>query len=498
MKIRSSKILYISFLLSLIIISCKEDTIEPELTGFIQGTVIDETSGLVIPNVLITTSPATSSILTDESGKFFLENISVGTYTITASKIGYHRTFVNISVKSDETTQANILMEPGNDNSSAPSLPTNPSPEDKATDISINPTLSWYQNNNIKSDTLKFSVQLFNPNTTEETLLARDITDTLLAVKDLDYNTNYRWQVIVKNSNDETTNGEVWTFKTRSFPDNPYYFSSDISGNYEIYSSDGTDENTVKLTNDSYGEYNPRINPYKNLIAFSSNKDLDFNIYTMNLEGKEQTKITQIPIAGFNNSGTGFNWSPDGQYIIYPNYDKLYKVSYTGGIGNVIAQAPYNYNFREASFNSTGNKIISLIMGQNFYNSEIYLMNSDGSGMQQLVENLPGALGSPSFSPNGKYFIYTYDADGYEDLTNRQMNTHIFMVSLDTLGTPYDLSKNKPNGTNDLEPRFSPDGSKIIFTNCKNTGEEYSIWIMDVSGNNRIKIADKARMPDWK
>jgi TolB protein len=78
------------------------------------------------------------------------------------------------------------------------------------------------------------------------------------------------------------------------------------------------------------------------------------------------------------------------------------------------------------------------------------------------------------------------------------MNAHIFLVSLDTLGTPVDLSKNKPNGTNDLEPRFSPDGSKIIFTNCRNDGEQYSVWIMDASGNNRKKIADKARMPDWR
>jgi len=484
--------------ITLLFYSCKEDSIEPELTGSISGNIIDLYSGITIPNVLITPSPATGSILSDGSGKFLLENLTVGAYSITANKTGYHKTVVNVSVKSDETTIANILMEPGNDNNSTPIKPENPSPQNNAVGISINPTLSWYQSNSIKTDTLKFTVRLFEPNSVEGTLLAKDITDTLFTLSNLDYNTNYRWQVTVKNSKDESTLGEVWSFRTHSLPDNPYYYSSNRDGVFAIFTSDGTIGNTIKLTNDSFNNYNPRVNHYKDLIAFSSNRDLDLNIYTINKQGKELTKITQIPIAGFHNNGTGFDWSPDGQYLIYPSYDKLYRILYSGGVGNVIATAPPNMNIREACYNSKGDKIIMLVMGQNFYKSEIYMMNADGSEMKLLVGDLPGALGSPSFSINGNYFMYTHDVDGFEDVTNRQTNSHIFLVSIDTLTAVTDLSKDKPIGTNDFEPRFSPDGSKIIFTNVKSNNEEYTIWIMDPSGNNRTKIAENGRMPDWR
>ena len=136
-------------------------------------------------------------------------------------------------------------------------------------------------------------------------------------------------------------------------------------------------------------------------------------------------------------------------------------------------------------------------MGNSFYDSEIYTMNSDGSNMTMIIDNVPGAMTSPSFSVDGKFIMYSQDASGYEDATSRQLDARIYLYSLDSL-TATNISTFKPDGTNDLNPKFSSDGSKIIFENVNNSSGISSIWVMSIDGNDRSKIADKGKMPDYR
>jgi TolB protein len=125
-------------------------------------------------------------------------------------------------------------------------------------------------------------------------------------------------------------------------------------------------------------------------------------------------------------------------------------------------------------------------------------MNNDGSNMTLLINNLPGIMESPSFSPDGNKIIFTRDISGHQVSNGRQLDARIFIVNINGADT-VDVSINKPAGTNDLHPRFSPDGSKIIFENVTNDGSsEKEIWIMDVQGNNRQKFLSNSEMPDWR
>src|SRR5690606_34315791 len=109
----------------------------------------------------------------------------------------------------------------------------------------------------------------------------------------------------------------------------------------------------------------------------------------------------------------------------------------------------------------------------------------------------PGLIEAPSFSTDGTKILFTKDVSGFEGGNGRQLNAHIFLMSIDGSDT-VDLSINKPAGTNDLNPTFSPDGSKIIFTNVKNDGSSpKEIWIMDADGANRQKLIT-GEMPDWR
>lgn len=487
----------IVLLLLVLIVSCKEDTIEPIYYGNISGTVLDADDETPIQGVAITTTPPTSSIITDDQGKFILNTLTTGTYTISAVKSGYNKTITNVLVEKNKTTEAIILLTVKNDDKVPPLPPVKPLPEDGAVGQDISLNLTWSTVGQSEGDSLLYDVYMYVSGQMNPTMIGNNIKDTTLFVENLSFNSVYYWQVIAKDGINPEVNGDVWSFKTKPLPFNPYVFASDSTGNFEIYSTDGTADNLIRLTNNSVRDWYPRFNPVRDVIAFTSDRTASYQIFKMNADGSELFQVTQVPIAGNHNSGIGFSWSPDGSAILYSHYDKLYKINSDGSNLTQIATAPANRHFRETNWSAAGDKIIVLTMGNSFYDSEIYTMNSDGSNMTMIIDNVPGAMTSPSFSVDGKFIMYSQDASGYEDATSRQLDARIYLYSLDSL-TATNISTFKPDGTNDLNPKFSSDGSKIIFENVNNSSGISSIWVMSIDGNDRSKIADKGKMPDYR
>jgi TolB protein len=115
-----------------------------------------------------------------------------------------------------------------------------------------------------------------------------------------------------------------------------------------------------------------------------------------------------------------------------------------------------------------------------------------------LIENLPGIIERPSFSVDGKKVLFTQDLSGFEEPNGRQLNSHIFIVDIDS-GELLDLSINKEDGTNDVNPRFSSNGAHIIFNNISNDGgSDPNLLTMNLEGRNRTVLLSRAIMPDWK
>ncbi|MEO5600495.1 MAG: hypothetical protein ABIR06_06180 [Cyclobacteriaceae bacterium] len=86
----------------------------------------------------------------------------------------------------------------------------------------------------------------------------------------------------------------------------------------------------------------------------------------------------------------------------------------------------------------------------------------------------------------------------FESSSGRQLDSRPFIYNIAT-GIKTNLSKDKISGTNDLNPRYSPDGSKIIFENKSNDGSgNPSIFTFDVVKSQRAKLFDNASMPEWQ
>jgi TolB protein len=498
-KINALNICLILILL-LSAISCKEDTIAPELFGSIEGKVIEARQDSLIINISgasVSTAPATTSWVTDANGEFTFADISVGSYTISVTKIGYESKTVTVSVREDQTTSVVIQLETA-PITEAPGKVYNPIPENEALDQLRNLNLSWSPDSTSDINLQKFDVYLYDSQAPGRVLLAGNLEDTTFNAEMLDYEKTYYWQVDTKLQDTLVTQGDVWSFTVREQPDYRFFYASNRNGNYDIYNSDSLGIDVIQLTNNPFREWWPRLNSNRRYIAFSSDENIDFHIFKMNRDGSDAHQVTTLPIAGYHNNGIGFSWSPDGGKFLYGHYNQLYTVDENGANLTLIATAPAGRHFRECQFSTFGDKIVVLTVGEKIYDNEIYTMNSNGSNMTLVVDNLPGIVESPSWSIDGNKIMYTHDVSGFESPTGRQLDTRIFIKSLvDT--TIVDVSSDKLPGTNDTRPSFSPDGAKIIFENTTNDGfNPKDLWIVDLTGDNRTLLILNAETPDYK
>jgi TolB protein len=482
----------------LLLSGCKEDTIEPAGYGSIAGLVTDAETSLPIGGAAITTNPPTNAIVNGSLGTFMLSNVPAGNYTISVQKTGYSKSVVNVAVIEDQTASATIQLQKTVGSALQPAAPTEPAPSHQAGSQPVSLILSWKATPPVSGDTLRYDVFLYESSSPSPRKIASDLRTTLLAVDSLKYGTTYFWQVVVKDTSSLSTNGTIWTFTTRSFPNNRIVFASSRDGNFNIYSADTLGNDVVRLTNSTGRAWWPRLSPRMEKIAYSSDAFVQPHIFTINRDGTGESRITTQSVAGYNNYGVGFCYSPDGGQLLYSHNDKLYRIDAGGYNLTQIATAPANRHFRECDWTSVGNKILVLTIGQNSFDAEMYIMNADGSNMTLFVGNLPGTVESPSFSVDGNSILFTRDVSGYEAADGRQLNAHVFRMRIDRTDS-IDLSTNKPDGTNDTNPRFSPDGSRIIFANSLNDGSAAKdVWIMNADGTNRRKIVSGGEMPDWK
>ena len=148
-------------------------------------------------------------------------------------------------------------------------------------------------------------------------------------------------------------------------------------------------------------------------IVFYSKRYGNYDIYTMNSDGSNQTRLTFNEAADIDPT-----WSPNGRQIAFASY-------------------------------RAGEK-----------NSDIYVMDADGKNQRQLTHH-PGTDAYPEWSPDGSQITFTSDRSTDE---NQWLN--IFIMDADG-GNVKQLSALEF----DQKSRWSPDGEWILFT----AGEIFAI-----------------------
>lgn len=243
-------------------------------------------------------------------------------------------------------------------------------------------------------------------------------------------------------------------------------YSSDLDNTVHVYTikPDGTDNRSTS-SDPQILDGLPTWSPDGTLIAFTSNQAEDFDLWTMKEDGSNRLRLTSMK--GWDGSP---RWSPDGSKIVFV------------GERN----------------NAEGHKSF-----------EIFIMNSDGSGVKQLTNSEswgPEATGDtggheepvrwnscPTFSPDGTKILFASNRGG------DYARPVLYIMNLDgsdqrKFGFPFEI-----DGT---DADWSPVTNRIVF--CRGTAAKGEIWVMDggspfplLTAKKITNNTDNNRNPVW-
>ena len=175
-------------------------------------------------------------------------------------------------------------------------------------------------------------------------------------------------------------------------------------------------------------------------ILFTSARDGNYEIYSMNPDGSEKVNLTQ-----HRANDVEAVWSPTGEQILF--------VSDRKGKGN-----------------------------QGILDRDLYLMDPDGSNVRRVFKR-EASRDHPTWSPNGKRIAYEYI-----DLGTLKTTIHIA-----TLG-----KQEEEPVVKGFYPAWSPDGTEIAYTTyLEGIGHTRRITLIDIHTRKQKLLLPKKAM-DWQ
>jgi tricorn protease len=227
-----------------------------------------------------------------------------------------------------------------------------------------------------------------------------------------------------------------------------------------------TQDNVTELEpfNSQADDYD--LAPNSRRVAFSIHGE----IFTAPVEEGDLKQITDGPARD-----QGVSYSPDGKWLSYVSdqsgREELYVVPVDGStppqqitdIDALKLSANWSPDSKEIAFASSDDKLRKVTVAT-----------------KQIVEldsSRYGGFGSPVWSPDGKWIAYSK-----QDVTR---TSDVYLIA--SSGTEKEAHRVTFESTNDMNPRFAPDGRKLFFqrveataggnTQVPNSIQLYSVWL---------------------
>lgn len=218
-------------------------------------------------------------------------------------------------------------------------------------------------------------------------------------------------------------------------------FESNRDGNWQIYSMDINGNHQKRLFNSKADDRRPTWHPSKNIILFESDRSGKNNIYSYSLSTRKMLRIP-IPLKG-NKSFAQF--APNGTELVF------------------------NYKINDNNFN-------------------IYMISTKGKRLKTLIKNGNKNL-YPHFSPRGDAIVY------FSRKHTKNVDDEIYAYNI--------ILKEEARLTNlpqhDFSPNWSHNGRRIAYvSSIKNSSPE--IFLMNKDGKSKLQITYNNQgsiLPSW-
>jgi len=254
-------------------------------------------------------------------------------------------------------------------------------------------------------------------------------------------------------------------------------FVSDKTGHREIFVMDYDGQNQRQMTKLKSTTIFPAISPDRKMIAFTSYKKNNPDLYLLTIGKGIKTIYSAEGI------GSTPDFSNDGKWIVFSaslngNTDiYVYEIA-TEKITRLTTGRAIDTSPR---FSPHGNEII--FTSDRFGSPKIYLMTKEGLNTKKL-----GTAGnyndSPIWSPDGNQIAYVAMFKNKFD---------IFIYSI-IENKNYRLTSGE--GSSEY-PAFSPDGRRVAF--CSNKTGSWQIYSVNLNGNNIVQLTTSGNntCPFW-
>lgn len=258
---------------------------------------------------------------------------------------------------------------------------------------------------------------------------------------------------------------------SQNLPTGEIVFNSFLDGDSEVYVLFLPAGSMVKLTENSAFDGYASWSPDGRQIAFLSDRDGDQEIYVMNADGSGQTRLT------YSVGEDAYpSWSPDGRYIAFSSMQDgnfhIWVMNSDGGNQHPLTK-DNNVHLYPAWLKNDQIMFTTIGVGT----QEIFLMNSDGSGVT-LVEYLPGQA-TVSWDLDNQRIAFAFKQQQEED-------AEIYVVPVE--GDERLALTN--NDFNDTLPAWSPDGQWIVFQSNRDGNAE--IYLMRTDGSNPVRLTNNS------
>ena len=228
-----------------------------------------------------------------------------------------------------------------------------------------------------------------------------------------------------------------------------------------------------------------------------------FHIYVMNADGTEHRALMRL----WNGKRASLAWSPDGRKLAFlagggPVVDDLLR----GGCG---APPVYCFNLYVVNSDGSGLRNLTSKLGAGGYGPGtslasdpvwspdgrkiafvqlskrlgVYVVNADGSGVRNLTPKPMGAgYAAPAWSPDGRKIAFVSDRDD---------NSEVYVMNANGSGQR-SLTRNPAF---DDDPAWSPDGRLIAFRSTREGNTD--IYIMNADGSGQRNLTRSPANEGW-